>query len=116
MGGTIMNNAQGECIVQTTIDHEEKAAAFAYGLVEERIAACVTRLPAGTSVYRWQSAEIAEESEYVLLIKTHRSKLELLEAYFEEHHPYQVPEIMVFPVDKIHGAYSKWLHEEVGLT
>src|SRR3989339_1361043 len=107
MEGTVMNNTHGECIVQTTIDHEEKAAAFARGLVEQRIAACVTRLPKGVSVYRWQSEEIAEESEHVLIIKTHRSKLDSLEAYFEAHHPYQVPEILVFPVDKIHASYSK---------
>jgi periplasmic divalent cation tolerance protein len=111
----IMINSQGEIIVMTTIDHEEKAAAFAHGLVEERIAACVTRLPAGVSVYRWQSEEIAEENEYVLLIKTHQNKLELLEAYFESRHPYQVPEIIVLPAEKISVAYGKWLHEEIGL-
>jgi periplasmic divalent cation tolerance protein len=111
-----MINSQGEIIVLTTIDHEEKAAAFAHGLVEERIAACVTRLPAGVSVYRWQSEEIAEETEYVLLIKTLQDKLELLEAYFESRHPYQVPEIIVFPAEMIGSAYSKWVHEEIGLT
>jgi periplasmic divalent cation tolerance protein len=110
-----MINSQGEIIVITTIDHEEKAAAFAHGLVAERIAACVTRLPAGVSVYRWQSEEIAEESEYVLLIKTHQNKLDLLEAYFESQHPYQVPEIIVFPAEKIHEAYSKWLYAEIGM-
>jgi len=111
-----MNNAHGECIVQTTIDHEDKAAKFARGLVEERIAACVTRLPHGISVYRWESEDITEEPEHVLLIKTHRSKLDKLEAYFETNHPYQVPELIVFPAEKVNGAYSKWLLEEIGMT
>jgi periplasmic divalent cation tolerance protein len=116
MRGTIMNNSQGEIIVMTTIDHEDKAAAFAHGLVEERIAACVTRLPAGVSVYRWQSDQVAEEKEYVLLIKTHQNKLESIEAYFESRHPYQVPEIMVFPAASVNAAYSKWLHDEIDLN
>ncbi len=109
-----MNSAHGECIVLTTIDHEEKAARFARGLVEERLAACVTRQPSGVSVYRWESEDIAEEPEHVLLIKTHRSKLDKLEAYFDSNHPYQVPEMMVFPADKVSGPYSKWLLEEIG--
>ena len=111
-----MNSAHGECIVLTAINHEENAARFARGLVEERIAACVTRLPAGISIYRWESEDIAEEAEHVLLIKTHRSKLDRLETYFETNHPYSVPEMLFFPAEKVNGAYSKWLIEELGLS
>lgn len=111
-----MNSAHGECIVLTTIDHEEKAARFARELIEERIAACVTRLPAGLSLYRWESADIAQEPEHVLLIKTHRSKLDKLESFFETNHPYSVPELLVFSAEKVNAAYSKWLLEELGLS
>jgi periplasmic divalent cation tolerance protein len=111
-----MKSASGECIVQTTIDHDDKAEVFARGLLDARLCACVTRLPAGVSMYRFESTEITVEPEIVLLIKTHEHKLNELEAYFRQHHPYTVPEILVFRADSVAASYSAWLHEELRLA
>ena len=110
-----MQTAQGECILQTMIDHEDKAGVFARGLVEARLAACVTRMPAGISVYRFESADITIEPEHLLLIKTHTDKLPEIESYFKEHHPYSVPEMLVFPASHVSEAFSRWLREEMRL-
>jgi periplasmic divalent cation tolerance protein len=110
-----MRKADGEVLVLTTLDHEEKAEAFGQAIVEAKLAACVTRLPAGVSMYRWQKSEITVEREHVLLIKTHRDKLAELEAFFKREHPYEVPEILVFSADSVSEAYGSWMRSEMNL-
>ena len=59
---------------------------------------------------------MGEESEVVLLIKTHRGKLAGLEAHFQSFHPYEVPEILVFDAAAISAPYRDWLRSELQLT
>jgi periplasmic divalent cation tolerance protein len=108
-----MREAGGEIVVLTTLDQEDKANAFARGLLNHRLAACVTRLPAGVSMYRWKSPDITVESEYILLIKTHRDKLADLESYFSSEHPYEVPEFIVLSAEAVSTGYSEWMREEM---
>ncbi len=110
-----MAKGHGEILILTNIDHTDKAIDFARGLVEKRLAACVTRLPGANSMYRWESTEITDEPEVILLIKTHHTRLSEIEKYFEAEHPYSVPELLVFEVDQIGDAYRGWLMKEIGL-
>ncbi|MCB9357654.1 MAG: divalent-cation tolerance protein CutA [Calditrichaeota bacterium] len=110
-----MAKGHGELLIITTIDHAHKAEAFSRGLVEQRLAVCVTRLPGASSMYRWESNEVTDNAEIVLLIKTHHARLTEVEKYFAEAHPYTVPEILVFEIDEIGEAYRAWLTKEIGL-
>jgi len=110
-----MAKGHGEILILTNIDHADKAITFASGLLEKKLAACVTRLPGANSMYRWESTEVTDEHEVVLLIKTHHSRLSEIEKYFEDEHPYSVPELLVFDVDHIGEAYRGWLMKEIGL-
>jgi periplasmic divalent cation tolerance protein len=110
-----MSKGHGEIIIMTTIDHDAKAVEFSRGLLEKKLAACVTRLPGAHAMYRWESVEVTDNPEIVLLIKTHHTRLNEIERYFEEEHPYTVPELLVFSVDEIGEAYRGWLMKEVGL-
>lgn len=110
-----MAKGHGEILILTNIDHTDKAINFARGLVEKRLAACVTRLPGANSMYRWESTEITDEPEVILLIKTHHTRLSEIEKYFADAHPYSVPELLVFDVDHIGDAYRGWLMKEIGL-
>jgi periplasmic divalent cation tolerance protein len=102
----------GDVLVLTTVAEAEQAATFARGLVEARLAACVSVLPGATSFYRWKSEAITEDREIVLLIKTHRHKLTEVEAYFRAHHPYECPEFVVLDAATSEG-YSAWLRNEL---
>ena len=105
--------ADGLVLVFTTVDHEDKADSFARGLIEARLAACVMRLPAGKSMYRFESDEITVESEHMLVIKTHRDKLNELEAHFQQHHPYSVPEMITLSAETVAESYCSWMLDEL---
>ncbi|RTR30924.1 divalent-cation tolerance protein CutA [Deinococcus radiophilus] len=88
----------------------EAAQALARALVQERLAACVQALPV-QSVYRWEG-EVQEAAEVVLLIKTVGERYTDLERRVCELHPYEVPEIVALPVDRMLPAYQSWLMEQ----
>ena len=99
-------------IVLTTARHPDEAASLARTLVDERLAACATLIPAVQSIYRWQG-EVESSTETLLLIKTAADKLPALEARLHELHPYQMPELLVLDVESGSHAYLEWLHASV---
>jgi periplasmic divalent cation tolerance protein len=97
-------------VVYCTIGKLAEAEPLARALVEERLAACVNILPILASVYRWQD-RIEREGELLLVIKTRREKIEALEAAIVARHPYEVPEIIVLPIEAGHAPYLAWIDE-----
>ena len=95
----------------TTCPDADSAAAIARALVGERLAACVTRLPAGTSTYRWQG-EVTEDSEFQLLVKTTGSRLDAAIARIRELHPYELPELLAVAASAGLPAYLNWIGSE----
>ena len=91
---------------------EEGAARFARLLVERRVAACVNQLRA-TSTYRWQGA-VHEDAEVLLVVKTCREELEHLDRILDEHHPYDVPELIALRPEQVGPAYLDWWLGELG--
>jgi periplasmic divalent cation tolerance protein len=100
-------------IVLNTVPDERTGYEIGRRLVEERLAACVTVSGAAKSLYWWEG-KIAEEREFVLLIKTKASLFGRLEERLKELHPYRVPEIIALPVVKGAANYLAWLDEETG--
>ena len=95
-------------IVLTTFPADRDPAPLARTLVEERLAACVNVLPVMTSIYRWQGAvETADERQ--LVIKTTAERIDALGHRIGELHPYEVPELMIVPVERASAAYAAWL-------
>lgn len=95
----------------STCPDAETAKKIAGALVEERLAACVNRLPGLQSTYRWQG-KIHEDLEVLLLIKTTRERFEALRARLIELHPYEMPELVAFEIADGLPAYLDWLARE----
>jgi periplasmic divalent cation tolerance protein len=95
-------------IVLTTVAHAEEAARMGRTLVEERLAACATLIPAAQSIYRWQG-QIETAQETLLLLKTEADRLGALEARLHEIHSYETPEFLVLAFDSGGHAYLEWL-------
>ena len=95
----------------STCPDAETAARIARALVEERLAACVNRLPGMNSTYRWQG-EIHEDAEVLLLIKTTRERFDALRDRLVELHPYEVPELVAFEIAGGLPTYLEWLARE----
>jgi periplasmic divalent cation tolerance protein len=78
-------------------------------LVEEKLAACATLIPAVQSIYRWKG-EIESATETLLLLKTGPDQLAALEARLHQLHSYETPEFLVLDVAAASQPYLDWLH------
>lgn len=87
------------------------AARIAAALVEERLAACVNRLPGVASTYRWQG-RIEQADEVLLLIKTTADCLPALRQRLPQLHPYELPELVVVEAAGGLPAYLAWVAAE----
>lgn len=111
----IVNEGSDVLVVMCSCPDIGTAETLAAGLVEHRLAACVSILPAVRSVYRWQGKTNAD-SETLMLVKTSRAALAGLEAWLVEQHPYDLPEIIALPVQAGLPAYLDWVVNETGHT
>ena len=97
--------------VYTTYPSIVEAEEAGRALVEQRLAACVNILPGMISHYRWQGAlERAEET--VMLIKTRASLAEAVRAEVKARHSYQMPAILVLPIESVDQTYLAWVLAE----
>ena len=101
-----MTNAA--CIVLCTFPDADAAQTAAGALVEDRLAACVNILPGVTSTYIWDG-KVQIDREALLLAKTSRRALPVLEARIVELHPYDVPEIVAVDITAGLPAYLQWV-------
>lgn len=102
-------------LVFTQMPDAASAGLLATTLVTERLAACVSVLPAVRSVYRWQGA-LEQASEVPLLIKTTAARYDALEAAIRARHPYELPEIVAVPVTHGLAEYLAWVDLETRLV
>lgn len=102
-------------VVLTTVASEEEAVHLVRALLDRRLIACGTVLPAGRSLYRWQG-KIADEKEVVVMLKTRSARLETLTSAFGELHPYKVPELLALPVASGLEKYLEWINGETSLA
>lgn len=101
-----------DCIViLVTAGSETEAETIARALVEEQLAACVNILSPVRSIYRWEG-KIADDREWLLVIKTRAERFSAVEARVKALHSYQVPEVIALPIVQGSDAYMRWLLEE----
>ena len=97
-------------VVTTTVATLAQGQALARRVVEERVAACA-QVDAVQSVYRW-GEKLCDEAEVRLTMKTMATKAGAMEAFFKQHHPYDVPEF-VSTTMQASAAYAEWVRKEV---
>lgn len=90
----------------------EAAESIASTLVEERLAACVNRVPC-RSTYRWEGT-IHTDDESILLIKTTADRYPELVDRLSDLHPHDVPCIERFDEADVHPPFAAWRADAVG--
>jgi periplasmic divalent cation tolerance protein len=98
-------------IVLITAPDLEVGARLGRALVEERLAACVNLVPGVRSIYRWQDA-VQEDAEVLLVVKTQRERCGALAARVQALHPYELPEVVVLPIEAGLDRYLAWILSE----
>ena len=98
--------------IRITAPDAEVADDLARRLVQDRLAACVQRLPGLTSTYTWDG-RLERATEILLLVKTTAASFDAVCAAVADLHPYDVPEILAVPVSAALPAYETWVEESV---
>jgi periplasmic divalent cation tolerance protein len=99
-------------VVFCTCAQADEAEKIARSLVEAHLAACVNVLPGARSFYRWEGA-IENSGEFLLIVKSSRSRFDALRREIERLHSYKVPEIVALPVVDGSPNYLNWLDDEL---
>jgi periplasmic divalent cation tolerance protein len=99
-------------IVLCACGSEAEAEEIAGHLVSENLAACVNISTPVRSVYRWQG-KVESSPEWLLTIKTTRSRFGQLSEAIESLHSYELPEIIALPITTGSAPYLKWITETV---
>lgn len=95
-------------VVLITAPNAETGEVLAREMVEERLAACGSVVPGLVSVYWWED-EVQRDKEALVILKTTRDAVPLLEERVTDLHPYEVPEFLVLRVDAVHEPYARWI-------
>ncbi len=97
--------------VYAVFANDEEARRIARALIEERLAACANILGPCRSIYRWQG-KVEEAEEVAAIFKTAAVRADAVVARIAELHSYDVPAIMVWPIDQAFAPYSAWVTQE----
>jgi periplasmic divalent cation tolerance protein len=100
-------------VALVTVADAAAAEVLVRRLVEERVVACGNIIPGLTSIYRWEG-RVEQSAEVLVVFKTTEAGARRLLERVPELHPYDVPEVLVLPVEAGHGPYLDWVAGCVG--
>lgn len=98
------------CIITTTTDSKENADAITQQLLEKKLVACV-QTSTIQSAYHWQG-EITRSEEILLQLKTKKDLYKTIQQEIENLHTYDVPEIILLPLEDANESYLQWIEDE----
>lgn len=96
------------CFVTTS--NLEQATDIARFLVQQHLAACVNLVDPIRSIYSWNN-QIYDEKEILMIIKTRRALFEKLTTEIRKMHSYEVPEIILVPIENGLPEYLSWIDQ-----
>jgi periplasmic divalent cation tolerance protein len=101
--------------VLLSVPDDQVGTRIAETVLEAGLCACVQTLGPVSSRYRWKG-RIEQAQELLLFLKTRADRVEALETEILRHHPYEVPEILLFPASGGLEAYLEWVRRECGTS
>lgn len=96
-------------VVYTTFPDLKTAKKVINALITKKLAACgnIFKL---SSIYIWQK-KIEESGKYGVFIKTIEKNYPRVADYIKDNHPYEVPEIISWKIEKGLKEYLNWIEE-----
>lgn len=99
-------------LIYATFGSKEEAVSIAHKLLAEKLIACANIFDGSTSVYRW-NGEVQQQSEAILFAKTTQEKAQKVVSRIKELHSYELPCVLVLPVESGLPEFMKWVEGEV---
>jgi len=99
-------------IVLVTCPHES-VDIIARTLIDLKLAACVTAIPAN-SFYYW-NGQYCREEEDLLILKSTKEVYPALERQIKSIHPYETPEIIAIKITAVLREYAQWVADQTKL-
>ena len=103
-----MANGDPPVLVYATFPDLAAAESMAVHLVTSGLCACVNIVPGMVSIYRWQG-KVEKANEVVTIVKTRGSLAEAIIMAIKAQHPYELPAMLVLPVEGGHAPYIDWI-------
>jgi periplasmic divalent cation tolerance protein len=97
-------------VVFMTASSQGEAENIAENLVSHKLAACVNILPKMKSFYWWDD-KVCKDDELLLVAKTKTSLFKELEKAVKKLHSYDVPEIILLPIEEGSNTYLQWIEK-----
>jgi periplasmic divalent cation tolerance protein len=101
-----------EYVLALTTCPPDEAGELAMKLVKSRHCACANIIPGVRSIYHWKG-ELEDDTESIVLMKTERFKVPVLEKALKETHSYDVPEFVVIPIIEGSKEYLRWITDSI---
>lgn len=98
--------------VYATFTYPGQAQEIGAKVVEERLAACVNIFQPCRAI-SWWNGEIQDATETPALFKTTLERADALIARIKELHSYDVPAIVVWPIERLSADFGDWVEENV---
>src|SRR5438105_14349586 len=97
-------------LARSTSPDMETARRIARQLVTENFAACANIIPAIESIYRWKE-KIETSAETLVFFKLSEERQSSFQEKLRSLHPYEIPEIIFFPISGGLPEYLRWVVE-----
>jgi periplasmic divalent cation tolerance protein len=104
--------ATGVLVGFMTAPDQATAEKIVDALVQERLIACGNIANGVQSLYRWQGA-VERADEILVILKTTEPAAAAVVARVRDLHPYEVPEVLFFPVTIGYPPYMQWVRDSV---
>jgi len=104
-----MSGAPDHVVVQVTTASPQEASRIAHGAVERRLAASAQVGPLHTW-YRWKG-RVCEADEHLVSLFTRRERFDALARFVNEHHGYELPQVVAIPLTEGTPAFLRWIDE-----
>ena len=104
-----MSTTTKYAVVISTYSNEDIGTKIINVLLAEKLAACIQVFPI-KSFYTWKGA-VSRDNENLMLIKAKASDFDAIKDVIRKNHDYEIPEIVLVPIEGGFDGYLNWMSE-----